>query len=116
MYRGGPGMLAWVLHRVTGVAIVVFLLLHIIETSMILFGAETYKRALDLYRVAWFKPIEFLLVAAVVYHAGNGLLVMALEVIPSATRAYRRIFWVGAVAYAAVMVPVAYLMLQPLWK
>ncbi|GBD28189.1 Succinate dehydrogenase 2 membrane subunit SdhC [bacterium HR31] len=115
MYRGGPGMLAWVLHRITGVAVLVFLLLHIVETSMLLYGPEAYDRALALYKQPWFKPFEFLLVAAVVYHAGNGIVVLILDLFPHATRWYRTLFWVGATAYVVVMVPVAVIMLRPLF-
>jgi succinate dehydrogenase / fumarate reductase cytochrome b subunit len=115
MYRGGPGMLAWALHRITGVAVLVFLLLHILETSMLLYGPEAYNHALALYKQPWFKPLEFLLVAAVVYHAGNGILVMILDLFPRTTRSYRRMFWAGAVLYAVVMLPVAVLMLRPIF-
>lgn len=111
MYRGSPGMLAWVLHRITGLAVLLFLLMHIIETSMLMRGPEAYNRAIELYRQPWFKPIEFLLVAAVLYHAGNGLMLMVMEWRPTPSRAYRRMFWVGAGVYAAVLIPVAYLML-----
>src|SRR3954454_17826146 len=30
-YRGGPGMLAWAFHRISGVAIWAFVLLHVLE-------------------------------------------------------------------------------------
>jgi succinate dehydrogenase / fumarate reductase cytochrome b subunit len=108
-------MLAWALHRITGVAVLLFLLLHIVETSMILYGPEAYQKALALYKQPWFKPFEFLLVAAVVYHAGNGLVVLVLDLFPYATRWYRTLFWVGAAVYALVMVPVAVVMLRPLF-
>ncbi|MDR7521859.1 MAG: succinate dehydrogenase, cytochrome b556 subunit [Armatimonadota bacterium] len=111
MYRGHPGMLAWALHRVTGVAVLLFLLMHIVETSMLLVGPDAYNRAIALYRQPWFKPLEFLLVAAVLYHAGNGLLVMILDFLPTPSATYRRMFWVGAGLYAVLLLPVAYLML-----
>jgi len=114
LYRGHPGMLAWALHRITGVAVLVFLLMHIIETSMLTLGPDAYNRAIGLYRQPWFKPIEFLLVAAVLYHAGNGLLVMLLDFRPTPSRAYRRMFWIGAGVYVVVLIPVAYLMLGKL--
>jgi len=116
MYRGGIGMLAWTLHRITGIAVLLFLLLHIVETSMLLYGPDAYDKALALYKQSWFKPFEFLLVAAVVYHAGNGILVMILDLFPAATRWYRRLFWVGAAVYALVMLPVAVVMLRPMFR
>jgi succinate dehydrogenase / fumarate reductase cytochrome b subunit len=114
VYRGSPGMLAWALHRITGVAVLLFLLAHIVETSMLALGPDAYNRAISIYKQPWFKPLEFLLVAAVLYHAGNGIMVMILDFWPASTRSYRRMFWIGAGLYAAAMVPVAYLMLGKL--
>lgn len=115
MYRGGPGMLAWALHRITGIAVLLFLLAHIVETSMLLYGPEAFNHTLALFKQPWFKPLEFLLVAAVVYHAGNGVVVLILDLFPYATRRYRTMFWVGAGAYVVLMIPVAVIMLRPLF-
>lgn len=114
MYRSSPGMLAWALHRMTGVAVLIFLFAHIVETSMLTVSPQAYDRAISLYRQPWLKPFEFLLVAAVLYHAGNGLMVMILDFWPAATRVYRRMFWVGAAVYVTLLVPVAYVMLGKL--
>ena len=114
MYRGGPGMLAWALHRVSGIAVLLFLFMHILETTMIGFGPDLYNATINIYKQPWFKPIEFLLVAAVLYHAGNGFMVMILDFWPAATRAYRRMFWIGAGLYLIALIPVAYLMLGKL--
>ena len=35
LYRGKEGMWSWVLHRITGVAIYFFLLVHILDTSVV---------------------------------------------------------------------------------
>jgi succinate dehydrogenase / fumarate reductase cytochrome b subunit len=107
-------MLAWILHRITGVAVLVFLFMHIFETSMITVSPEAYDKAVALYRAAWFKPLEFLLVAAVLYHAGNGLMVMILDFLPMPSATYRRMLWAGAGIYMLVLIPVAYLMLGKL--
>ncbi len=115
MYRGGPGMLAWALHRITGVAVLLFLFLHIIETTMLGFGPTVYNATLSIYRQVWFKPIEFLLVAAVLYHAGNGILVMIVDFWPAATRHYRRLFWAGVAVYVVVIVPVGFVMMRRLF-
>ena len=77
-------------------------------------GPDAYNKAIGLYKNPWLKPLEFLLVAAVLYHAGNGLMVMILDLWPAATRFYRRMFWIGAGVYAAAMVGVAVVMLGKL--
>ncbi len=115
MYRGGPGMLAWALHRISGVAVLLFLFMHIIETAMIGFGPGPYNATLSIYKQLWFKPIEFLLVAAVLFHAGNGIIVMILDFWPASTRYYRRLFWTGAVVYVALIIPVGAVMMRRLF-
>lgn len=35
LYRGSTGMWSWVLHRITGVAIYFFLLVHILDTALV---------------------------------------------------------------------------------
>lgn len=115
MYRGGPGMLAWVLHRITGVAVLLFLFMHILETTMVGFGPDLYNATLAIYKQRWFKPVEFLLVAAVIYHAGNGIIVMLLDFWPNATRAYRTMVWAGAVIYAAIVIPLGAFMMRGLF-
>jgi succinate dehydrogenase / fumarate reductase cytochrome b subunit len=107
-------MLAWILHRVTGIAVLIFLFMHIYETSLILVGPEAYNKAIAVYRQPWFKPLEFLLVAAVLYHAGNGILIMVLDFLPMPSRTYRTMLWAGAAVYALVLIPVAYLILRGL--
>jgi succinate dehydrogenase / fumarate reductase cytochrome b subunit len=42
-YRGREGYWAWLLHRVSGVAIILFLFLHILDTSLIGFGPAAYE-------------------------------------------------------------------------
>ena len=35
IYRGGQGMWTWVLHRITGVAVFFFLLVHVLDTALV---------------------------------------------------------------------------------
>jgi succinate dehydrogenase cytochrome b subunit len=114
MYRGGPGMLAWALHRITGIGVLLFLFMHILETTMLGFGPGLYNSTINIYRQLWFKPIEFLLVAAVIYHAGNGIIVMIIDFWPRATRAYRTMVWAGAAIYIALLLPLGAWMMRRL--
>ena len=46
MYRGGQGMWSWLLHRVTGMGIFLFLLVHILDTAFLILGPEPYNRVM----------------------------------------------------------------------
>lgn len=72
-YRGAIGQWSWVLHRLTGIGVVLFLALHVIDTSWAVFYPDLYTKAIAAYQSPLFTIGEFGLVFAVVYHAFNGL-------------------------------------------
>ena len=111
MYRGGAGQWTWLLHRISGIAVVYFLSLHIFETLQLARGPLAYDEATAVYKQPWFRPFEFALVMAVVYHAFNGVRVMLFDYFPNLTRYRRHIFWIGAALFAALTPIVGYFML-----
>ena len=40
VYKGHPGQWSWLFHRVTGVAIILFLFAHVVDTAVIGWGPE----------------------------------------------------------------------------
>ena len=51
LYRGDPGMWSWVLHRITGVAIYFFLLVHILDTALVRVSPEAYNEVIETYKM-----------------------------------------------------------------
>ena len=43
LYRGREGMWSWVAHRITGVVIFFFLLVHVLDTSLVRVSPEAYN-------------------------------------------------------------------------
>ncbi|WP_165964458.1 hypothetical protein [Actinomadura sp. KC216] len=101
-------------NRVCGVAVLLFLLLHIAETSLVLFSPRLYDATMDAFRTPPMVVAEFLLIAAVVYHLLWGLLVMAIEVAPRTARRRTSVWWGLGVGYAAALAAIAWIMLVPL--
>lgn len=115
MYRGGAGQWAWILHRVSGVAVLLFLLLHIVDTSLIVFGPSLYNKVVVLYRHPAFRVGEVGLAAAVLYHALNGIRITLVDFFPE-WGVYQRRFFYGVVAlFVLLFVPGAIWMLKPLF-
>ncbi|MFP4321066.1 MAG: succinate dehydrogenase, cytochrome b556 subunit [Anaerolineales bacterium] len=81
-YQGKLGQWSWVFHRLSGLGIVVFIYLHIIDTSWAAFYPELYAKAIHFYQSPLFTLGEFFLVAAVVYHAINGYRIIFLDFRP----------------------------------
>ncbi len=72
-YRGREGHLSFVLHRLTGLGTLLFLTIHILDTSTVYFFPELYDEAIALYRSTGFMVGEIILVFSVIYHGVNGL-------------------------------------------
>ncbi|MGQ9463657.1 MAG: succinate dehydrogenase, cytochrome b556 subunit [Candidatus Fervidibacter sp.] len=96
-YRGDPSMWAWLLHRLTGVGIFVFLLVHVVDTALIGWGRDLYDTLVRLYHHPVFRVGEILLFGAVLFHGLNGLRVVVMDFIPSTT-SYQRQMLAGVVA------------------
>ncbi len=101
LYRGNEGMWSWVLHRITGVAIFFFLLVHVLDTALIRVSPEAYDAVIGTYKNPIMGLGEVALVAAIVYHAFNGLRVIAVDLWSWATRHQRQLWW-GVLAVWAV--------------
>ncbi|MCP2634991.1 succinate dehydrogenase, cytochrome b556 subunit [Microbacterium sp. HD4P20] len=93
LYRGNEGMWSWVLHRITGIAIFFFLLVHVLDTALIRVSPEAYDAVIGTYK-NWVMALgEVALVGAIAYHAYNGLRIIAVDLWAWATRHQRQLWW-----------------------
>lgn len=67
------GFLSFFLRRLTGVALVVYLFIHMWVIGSALGGPESFDQRLALVQGPAFTILEILLLAAVVYHAIDGI-------------------------------------------
>jgi succinate dehydrogenase / fumarate reductase cytochrome b subunit len=93
LYRGNEGMWSWVLHRITGVAIFFFLLVHVLDTALIRVSPEAYNAVIGTYKNPIMALGEVALVGAVAYHAYNGLRIILVDMWSWATRHQRQLWW-----------------------
>ena len=77
-YRIHKEMFAWMLHRLTGVAIVVYLAIHVWGLKSIT-NREAYNALIAKYHGPLYVIGEFLLLGAVIYHALNGLRIVLID-------------------------------------
>jgi succinate dehydrogenase / fumarate reductase cytochrome b subunit len=105
LYRGDPGMWSWVLHRITGVAIFFFLFVHVLDTSLVRVSPQAYNEVVETYKTPIVGFMELGLVAAVLYHALNGIRVILIDFWSQGPRYQRQMLWVIAIVWFAVMVP-----------
>jgi len=93
LYRGNEGMWSWVLHRITGIAIFFFLLVHVLDTALIRVSPEAYNAVIGTYKNPIMGIGEVALVGAVAYHAYNGLRIILVDLWSWATRHQRQLWW-----------------------
>lgn len=65
-YRGREGQFSFILHRLTGLGTLLFLAVHILDTSTVYFFPSLYEHAINLYRSTLFMLGEIFLVFFVV--------------------------------------------------
>lgn len=97
MYQLKEGQIAYIFHRVSGVAIVLFLFAHIVENFFLLMGADAYNAAIGIYHTWYFRLGEFGLIAAVVYHGLNGIRIILIDFWQDSTR-YQKQMWYTVMA------------------
>lgn len=70
----------YILHRITGLGILLFLSLHLIMTTVFrIQGQGVWEATMSILHNPWFKIGEYLVAVAFVYHALNGLRLIIQE-------------------------------------
>lgn len=106
LYRGQTeGMWSWVAHRVTGVLIFVFLLVHVLDTALVRVSPEAYNEVIETYKNPIVGLGEAGLVAAVLFHGFNGLRVMAVDFWRRGTQYQRQMLYGVLAIWVVLMVP-----------
>ncbi|PRZ18115.1 succinate dehydrogenase, cytochrome b556 subunit [Nesterenkonia sandarakina] len=93
LYKGREGMWSWVGHRITGVGIFFFLLVHVLDTSLVRVSPEAYNAVIGAYKNPIMIVGEIGLVGAIVFHAFNGLRIILVDFWSQGTRYHRQMLW-----------------------
>ena len=112
LYRGREGMWSWVAHRITGVLVFFFLFVHVLDTALVRVSPSLYDTVIATYKTPIVNLLEVGLVGAVLYHALNGLRVIAVDFWSQGPRLQRPMLWAILAVWLLVMLPGTYFMLQ----
>jgi succinate dehydrogenase / fumarate reductase cytochrome b subunit len=112
VYKGRTSMWLYLFHRITGVALFGYLLLHIISTALILLGPEVYEGAEAIYKNFYFRIGEVGLMAAVLAHAINGLRIIAVDLWAKGSDYQKSLNVAALIIFLAVFVPTTYKMID----
>ncbi len=112
IYRGHEGQYSWLMHRITGVAIILFLFAHVVDTAVVGWGPNAYNRVVSVYENPVVRLLELGLVAAVVYHALNGVKILLIDFFPSLSTRIRQLGVATAGLFVASMAPITFIMVR----
>jgi succinate dehydrogenase / fumarate reductase cytochrome b subunit len=132
-YGGGIGQWSWLVHRITGIGILLFLIVHIIDTFFVVAYPALYDHTVSIYGgvvtglgesingyywgLRWaFRLGELALIACVLFHAVNGVRVILFDFWPGAAVYQKELAWAVLTVFAAIMIPVAAVVFWPLTK
>ena len=102
-YRWQTGAMAWLIHRITGAAVGLYLLLHILAQ----FGMKYDQKGLaGLSDFLTHKVVVVTLLAFLIYHALNGVRELIVD-FGNGALYHKKLFWVmmviGVVVYVAAL-------------
>ena len=109
------GWWAWFLQRLTGVALVGYLFLHILVISTVQAGQDAFDSVLIVLQKPFFVVLDLFLIAAVVYHALNGVRVLLFD-LGIGLKRQAGIFWVCMVLTTILTLVVGYFSLPLIFR
>lgn len=115
-YKGGTGMWLWVLHRGSGLAVLAFLFLHILDTSLVTLGPKAYNTMAGIYGIWFFRPLEVVLMFLVIFHAFNGLRVILVDFWSAGARHQVGLSRAVMAITIVLFLPSAFIMLRPIFQ
>jgi len=90
-----PGMVCFVAQRVTGLALLLYLFLHILTLSPARAGADAFNQSVAKFDNLKGHVLEYLLLLAVAAHLLNGLRVILVDLC-GLSLAHKRLAWLAA--------------------
>ena len=124
-YQGGIGQWSWLLHRVTGMGILIFLVIHVVDTFFVVFNPALYDHTVAIYGgvfngeyywpLRWaFRLAELGLMATVLFHAINGVRVILFDFWSDGCKYQKESFYAVLLVFLALMLPAAVIVTLPL--
>jgi len=113
-YKGGGQMLAWLLHRIGGLAMIIFVGMHVLASfSMQQFGS-TWGTAINRVYESW--QFQIVLVFFVLFHALNGTRIIILDLWPRFLKYQREATWIEWIILLPVYGMSVFITIQRLLK
>lgn len=109
-YRGGGPMLAWLLHRIGGLAILVFVGTHVLSSYFQYQLASELAQTINvIYESVYFQVVLYFFI---LFHVINGLRIIILDIFPQALEYQREATWLEWLIFLPIYGLTVFIMLQ----
>ena len=115
-YLGHEGQWSWMMHRITGVAVILFLFVHIVDTALVGWGPEAYDKVVAAYHNPIVHLLELGLVISVLYHSINGVKVTLVDFFPKLAARITLVGRTTTAIFVLAAIPTTVIMLQQTWE
>ncbi len=109
-YKGKLGMMNWVLHRITGLGIVLFVGIHVVMGFLGQQFADDTAFAINAIYESW--GFQLFVYFSVLFHAFNGSRLALMDIFPGLIRFQREMIWLQWLIFIPVYGLPSFIMLQ----
>ena len=78
-YKKDSGSWAWIFHRISGIALIGYLFLHIYSVSPLAQGKAAFDHKMQSFGTPFFMFVEWLLFSFVLFHSLNGVRIVLVD-------------------------------------
>jgi len=96
------GTFSYILHRITGIGLAIYLIMHTWVLSSAQDGPQKFTERLGSVQTPLFHFLELFLSVAVFFHLLNGVRIVIADFLPL-TRRHKELFWVVMALFITVM-------------
>ena len=109
-YKGGGPMLAWALHRISGLGIIIFVALHVIASFLTQqMGSDLGIAVNIIYESIYF---QLFIVFCAIFHGVNGFRIIVLDIWPRLIRYQKESTWLEWFVILPLYLLTAYIMIR----
>lgn len=106
---------AYYAHRVSGIAIFAFLALHLVDVGLVAISPDLYDEVHSLYGTPPMRVFEVVLLAGILFHAANGLRLIAMDLVDVGARTSERLLWLAIAITVVLTIPAGIIILAPVF-
>jgi succinate dehydrogenase / fumarate reductase cytochrome b subunit len=109
-YQGGGPMLAWILHRITGLGILTFVGFHVIASFFMQQTGSDLATSVNIIYESW--AFQIVIAFFVFFHALNGLRIAIQDLWPQVQIYQRELLWLQWFVFVPVYGLTVYFLVQ----